>query len=160
MINIVKFVWESFADFLDCFSFYLYKLDSVGPVHQNQQRIRLSIHTCAIQRCYYKHDWLHKHLGTGIHLNLPKWQNKCLSNGQKSLFNNPFRYWNLSQKYQCGTLVISLLSLFSRAFVETSNVAPPFEIQTTNLLYPSKWRRASTQKVSFWISLKELTIFI
>ena len=91
MINIVKFVWESFADFLDCFSFYLYKLDSVGPVHQNEQRIRLSIHTCAIQRCYYKHDWLHKHLGTGIHLNLPKWQKKCLSNGEKSVFNNPFR---------------------------------------------------------------------
>ena len=49
---------------------YQYKLDSVGPVHQNQQQIQLDIHICTSQRCYYKHDWLHKHLGTGIHLNL------------------------------------------------------------------------------------------
>ena len=29
-----------------------------------------------IRRCYYKHDWLHKHLGTGIHLNLRRLQGK------------------------------------------------------------------------------------
>ena len=55
---------------------YRHKLDSVGPVHQSQQQIRLDIHICMIRRCYYKHDWLHKHLGTGIHLNLRRLQGK------------------------------------------------------------------------------------
>ena len=49
---------------------YRHKLDSVGPVHQNQQQIRLNIHTCTIQRCYCKRDCLHRHLGIGIRLNL------------------------------------------------------------------------------------------
>ena len=44
----------------------------MGPVHRNQQQIHLHIHTCTIQWCYYKHHWLHKHLETGIHLNLQK----------------------------------------------------------------------------------------
>ena len=48
----------------------------MGPVHQSQQQIRLDIHICMIRRCYYKHDWLHKHLGTGIHLNLRRLQGK------------------------------------------------------------------------------------
>ena len=49
--------------FLDYFTPYQNKLDLVGPVEHN-------IHICMIQRCYCKHSWLHKHLGTGIHLNL------------------------------------------------------------------------------------------
>ena len=49
---------------------YRHKLDSVGPAHQNQQQIRLNIHTCTIQRCYCKRDCLHRHLGIGIRLNL------------------------------------------------------------------------------------------
>ena len=40
------------------------------PVLQNQQQIRLGIHTCTSQRCYCKQDWLHKHLGTGTHQHL------------------------------------------------------------------------------------------
>ena len=63
------FIWEKVA-FLDHFTSYRHRLDSVGPVHQNQQQIRLDIHICTSQPCYYKHDWLHKHLGTGIHLDL------------------------------------------------------------------------------------------
>ena len=55
---------------------YQYKLQLAGPVHQNQQQIRLNIHTYTIQRCYYKRDWLHKHLGTDIHLNLRRLQQK------------------------------------------------------------------------------------
>ena len=35
---------------------YRYKLDLVGPVRQNQLQIRLNIHTCASQWCYYIHD--------------------------------------------------------------------------------------------------------
>ena len=44
----------------------------MGPVHRNQQQIHLHIHTCTIQWCYCKQYWLHKHLETGIHLNLQK----------------------------------------------------------------------------------------
>ena len=51
---------------------YQYKLELAGPVHQNQQQIRSNIHTCTSQRCYYKRDWLYKHLETGIRLNLRK----------------------------------------------------------------------------------------
>ena len=54
---------------------YRHKLDSVGLAHQNQEQTQLNIHTCTIQRCYYKHDRLHKHLGTGIHLNLKSCKN-------------------------------------------------------------------------------------
>ena len=54
---------------------YRHKLDSVGLAHQNQEQTQLNIHTCTIQRCYYKHDRLHKHLGTGIHLNLKNCKN-------------------------------------------------------------------------------------
>ena len=67
---------RQFHLFLDHVSSYRYKLDSVGPVHQNQQQIRLNIHTCTIQRCYCRYDWLHKHLMTGIHLNLESCKNK------------------------------------------------------------------------------------
>ena len=49
------------------FSPYRYKLDLGDPVRQNQQQIRLDIHTCTSQRCYYRQNWLHKHLETGIH---------------------------------------------------------------------------------------------
>ena len=49
---------------------YQYKLELAGPVHQNQQQIRLNIHTYTTQRCYYKRGWLHKHLGTGTHQHL------------------------------------------------------------------------------------------
>ena len=52
-----------------------YKLDSVGLALQHQEQTQLNIHTCTIQRCYYKHDRLHKHLGTGIHLNLKSCKN-------------------------------------------------------------------------------------
>ena len=52
------------------FSPYRYKLDLWDPVLQNQQQIRLGIHTCTSQRCYCKQDWLHKHLGTGTHQHL------------------------------------------------------------------------------------------
>ena len=48
----------------------------MGPVHQNQPQIRLDIHIGMIQRCFYKHDCLHKHLGTGIHQNLRQLQRK------------------------------------------------------------------------------------
>ena len=41
---------------LDYSTSYRYKLDSVGPVRQNQQQIRLNIHTCTSQWCYYIHD--------------------------------------------------------------------------------------------------------
>ena len=66
---LVYICWEKVA-FLDHFTSYRHRLDSVGPVHQNQQQIRLDIHICTSQPCCYKHDWLHKHLGTGIHLDL------------------------------------------------------------------------------------------
>ena len=56
--------------FLDHFTSYRHRLDSMGPLHQNQPQIRLDIHTCTIQRCYCRYNWLHKYLGTGIHLNL------------------------------------------------------------------------------------------
>ena len=52
------------------FSPYRYKLDLGDPVRQNQQQIRLDIHTCRSQRCYCKQDWLHKHLRTGTHQHL------------------------------------------------------------------------------------------
>ena len=72
---------------------YRYKLHSVGPVHQNQQQIRLNIHTCTTQRCYYKHDWLHKHLGTGIHLNLWRSQNKnTWGDGEKLIFMDHYAF--------------------------------------------------------------------
>ena len=54
---------------------YRHRLDSVGLAHQNQEQTQLNIHTCTIQRCYYKHDRLHKHLGTGIHPNLKSCKN-------------------------------------------------------------------------------------
>ena len=54
---------------------YRYKLDSVGLALQHQEQTQLNIHTCTIQRCYYKHDRLHRHLGTGIHLNLKSCKN-------------------------------------------------------------------------------------
>ena len=69
------------------FSSYRYSQDSVGPVHQNQQQIRLNIHTCTTQRCYYRHDWLHKHLGTGIRLNLKRLQRKlCVTQDEATVY--------------------------------------------------------------------------
>ena len=38
------------------FSPYRYKLDLGDPVLQNQQQIRLDIHTCTSQRCYYRQN--------------------------------------------------------------------------------------------------------
>ena len=49
---------------------YRHRLDSVSLAHQNQEQTQLNIHTCTIQRCFYKHDRPHKHLETGIHQNL------------------------------------------------------------------------------------------
>ena len=66
-------------------SSYRYKLDSLGPVHQNQQQVRLDIHTCTSQWCYYIHDWLHKHLGTGIRLNLQRLQRKLCVTKEKAI---------------------------------------------------------------------------
>ena len=77
-----------FLPFFDYPSSYRYKLDSMGPVHRNQQQIHLHIHTCTIQWCYCKHHWLHKHLETGIHLNLQKLKRTCILHEMKRSHQN------------------------------------------------------------------------
>ena len=68
------------------FSPYRYKLDLWNPVRQNQQQIRLDIHTCTSQLCYCKQDWLHKHLGTGTHQHLNISTHHKLTNDYLSQF--------------------------------------------------------------------------
>ena len=68
------------------FSPYRYKLDLGDPVRQNQQQIRLDIHTCTSQLCYCKQDWLHKHLGTGTHQHLNISTHHKLTNDYLSQF--------------------------------------------------------------------------
>ena len=68
------------------FSPYRYKLDLGDPVRQNQQQIRLDIHTCTSQRCYCKQDWLHKRLGTGTHQHLNISTHHKLTNDYLSQF--------------------------------------------------------------------------
>ena len=81
---------------------YRYKLDSVGPSHRNQQQIRLDIHTCTSQWCYCRYDWLHKHLGIGIHLNLWRSQNKCSAwDGEKLIFVDHYTFLRNCQTYPC-----------------------------------------------------------
>ena len=72
--------------YLSLFSPYRYKLDLGDPERQNQQQIRLDIHTCTSQRCYCKQDWLHRHLGTDTHQHLNISTHHILTNDYFSLF--------------------------------------------------------------------------
>ena len=48
-------------------SSYQHNLDLVNSVDRSEQRNHLHNHICMTQRCYYRQNWLHKHLETGIH---------------------------------------------------------------------------------------------
>ena len=84
-IHLPKMVTKKLMTWTHELTSYRHKRYAVDPVHQNQQQIRLDIHIGTSQRYYYKHDCLHKHLGTGIHQNLRQLHRKFFSIVYKSL---------------------------------------------------------------------------
>ena len=109
----------------------------MGPVHQSQQQIRLDIHICMIRRCYYKHDWLHKHLGTGIHLNLRRLQGKF-----HIKWKEPYIFCRSKRKGHVASKTAHVLTLRIKQILSHLHV---IDISTDNEIWSSSLHQGNRQ---------------
>ena len=90
-----------------------------------------------IRRCYYKHDWLHKHLWTGIHLNLRRLQGKF-----HIKWKEPYIFCRSKRKGHVASKTAHVLTLRIKQILSHLHV---IDISTDNEIWSSSLHQGNRQ---------------